>query len=207
MNYTKEKLEEIYAHCKSYKIQQKKPEWFSVLELLNSQNRKFNNILDIGVYDGGTSISLSYFTSKLFSLDISPCRYKLDDLTKNCDYKYLKGNSQLPQVVQQVHDIVGKVDVLMIDGDHTYEGSLNDYKNYHDMVNPNGIIIFHDIVESDEHKRMNCYVHQAWNEVKAMDKNKDKWLEIIYDNDGNKHDNISIQSTQSPWGGIGILFT
>jgi hypothetical protein len=35
-------------------------------------------------------------------------------------------------------------DIIIIDADHSYEGVKNDYKNYCNKVNKNGMIIFHD---------------------------------------------------------------
>ena len=44
------------------------------------------------------------------------------------------------------------VDVLFIDGDHTYAGIRSDYEMYGPLVRDGGIVAFHDIVpglESD----------------------------------------------------------
>ncbi len=37
-----------------------------------------------------------------------------------------------------------EIDYLHIDGDHSYEGALADFTNYLPLMNPNGIITFHD---------------------------------------------------------------
>ena len=42
------------------------------------------------------------------------------------------------------------IDVLFIDGDHTYEGVRSDYVNYRELVRDGGVIAFHDIV--DDHR-------------------------------------------------------
>jgi predicted O-methyltransferase YrrM len=39
-----------------------------------------------------------------------------------------------------------KVDLLFIDGDHTYEGVKKDFEMYSPLVRKGGIIAFHDIV-------------------------------------------------------------
>jgi len=37
------------------------------------------------------------------------------------------------------------VDLLFIDGDHSYEGCRLDFEMYRDLVAPDGLIVFHDI--------------------------------------------------------------
>ncbi len=39
------------------------------------------------------------------------------------------------------------LDVLLIDGDHTYEGVRRDFEMYRSLVRPGGLIVFHDIVK------------------------------------------------------------
>ncbi len=40
---------------------------------------------------------------------------------------------------------IDKIDILYIDGDHSYKGMLRDYNNYHHKVRTGGLIIVHDI--------------------------------------------------------------
>lgn len=44
----------------------------------------------------------------------------------------------------------GQLDVLLIDGDHSYEGVRRDYELYSKLVRPGGIIALHDIVDGPE---------------------------------------------------------
>lgn len=39
----------------------------------------------------------------------------------------------------------GKLDLLLIDGDHSYEGVLEDYSTYSPLVRQGGVIALHDI--------------------------------------------------------------
>ena len=57
--------------------------------------------------------------------------------------EFIKGFSS--EVAQDLLSSIDTIDLLMIDGDHTYKGALEDYNNYHSNVRKGGIIIFHDI--------------------------------------------------------------
>ena len=41
-----------------------------------------------------------------------------------------------------------KIDLLFIDGDHSYEGVKKDYELYSPFVKKGGMIVFHDIVQN-----------------------------------------------------------
>lgn len=46
-------------------------------------------------------------------------------------------------------DLAGKpIDVLFIDGDHTYEGCKDDWDNFSPFVKPGGWVVFHDCDET-----------------------------------------------------------
>ncbi len=77
----------------------------------------------------------------------------------------LQGNSHHPEVIQLVKDIFQEpIDVLIIDGDHTYEGTIMDYETYGPLVRSGGVIIVDDINMGDER------VTKAWNEMTGEDK-------------------------------------
>ena len=56
------------------------------------------------------------------------------------------------------------LDLLFIDGDHTYDGVRRDYEMYSPLVKPGGVIVFHDICTHAA--ELNCHVDQFWNELK-----------------------------------------
>jgi predicted O-methyltransferase YrrM len=202
MQYTKEQLEEIYQKGIRYKIQQKKPEWMGVLETLN-QREKLDTIVEIGCHDGGTSVTLSYFTKHLYTFDmINPCLFTTKEFDPSCKFQYHAMDSHSVDA-QNIIKKVGSIDFLMIDGDHTHQGSLKDYVLYSEQVKYGGLIAFHDIVDSANHKMLGCYVSETWKQVKNVCAHK----EIIYDNEG-IHPKTMLESEYLPgsWGGIGILF-
>lgn len=64
----------------------------------------------------------------------------------------LEGNSQLPAVVNRArrHLDEKQFDFLFIDGDHEYDGVLEDLIQWYSLVKPGGLIAFHDIVPDQE---------------------------------------------------------
>jgi hypothetical protein len=57
----------------------------------------------------------------------------------------------------------GTVDLLHIDGCHTYEAARHDYLAWADALSPTGIMLFHDIAE----RGGNFGVWRLWDELKA----------------------------------------
>lgn len=66
----------------------------------------------------------------------------------------LEGNSQFPAVFAQAERILAgrKFDFLFIDGDHEYDGVLEDLIQWYPLVRSGGLIAFHDIVPDEEAK-------------------------------------------------------
>lgn len=47
-------------------------------------------------------------------------------------------------VVEQVRKIAPSIDLLFVDGDHSYEGVKADWEAYKDFLKPGSIVVFHD---------------------------------------------------------------
>jgi hypothetical protein len=66
------------------------------------------------------------------------------------------------------------LDILFIDGDHSYEGVKADFLAYSSMVRPGGLIAFHDIVSDNEARgrakslAWSGGVPRFWNELKHL---------------------------------------
>ena len=62
-------------------------------------------------------------------------------------FHFIPEDSHLDSTVKQLETILQgrKIDLLFIDGDHSYEGCLQDFEMYKKYVSMEGLIIFHDI--------------------------------------------------------------
>ncbi len=74
----------------------------------------------------------------------------------------LRANSHLLTTVQTVQTILAgrPLDVLFIDGDHTYGGVKADWGMYEPLVGPDALVAFHDIVVHPP--KTQCEVHALW---------------------------------------------
>jgi predicted O-methyltransferase YrrM len=103
-------------------------------------------------------------------------------------YSRILGDSHSSEAFEKLKQVLSgrSIDLLFIDGDHSYEGVRTDFEMYSAFVRPGGLIGFHDIVRpahdpADE-------VYKFWEELKAA------------------HSGQEIIANPSPgWGGIGFV--
>jgi predicted O-methyltransferase YrrM len=80
-------------------------------------------------------------------------------------YELIVGKSRTRETADKVNEILcgTKLDLLFIDGDHTYRGCKGDFDLYQKIVRKNGLIVFHDIrgTKSGAFK-----VWEFWQEIK-----------------------------------------
>jgi len=69
-------------------------------------------------------------------------------------FHFIAGDSKSIDTITQLHTILGehKLDVIFIDGEHSFEAVSADFNNYQHFVAADGIIAFHDI----------CMLPQGW---------------------------------------------
>ena len=140
---------------------------------------------EIGTLDCGTSLLFSRF---LPTLDMLIC---MDLYVKNkpmlrllskssLHLEFVEASSYSKSAVDATERLLnGKlIDVLLIDGDHRYEGVSQDFECYRPLVRDGGLILFHDIVQEkgDGHAWAGG-VPQFWKEVRQ----KFPYREIIND--------------------------
>ena len=117
--------------------------------------------LEIGTHYGHSLITnlQSKYPSKYMAIDlfkkwhdgtIDNMKGLVDDNVKlfnknNYDCQVVKGNSKDKNIINKVKSYFSDgIDLLFIDGDHTYNGVLGDFELYFPLVNKGGYIIFDD---------------------------------------------------------------
>lgn len=114
-----------------------------------------------GKFGGGYNRWVGYFL-KSFALDSQKISLIRADSHKLSSLKKVKKVLKNKQI-----------DLLYIDGDHSYEGVTKDFEMYSPLVKKGGIIAFHDIVDHPIESK--CEVSKFWNEIK----NNYEYKEII----------------------------
>ena len=129
-----------------------------ICSLINSS--KVKNVVELGRWTGYSTFFIGLTLKRmgkirgqdrtLFSFDIR------EDLT-NFSEKYLRKLKLLGQVKLYLADsggeistqlyknaASGKIDVLLIDTDHTHKQAMRDLSNWYELVAPSGFIVLHD---------------------------------------------------------------
>ena len=104
-------------------------------------------------------------------------RKSLSAINSNNDNRlYIEGSSHSEGTHSQLSSLLKKkkIDLLFIDGDHSYEGVKKDFEIYKSFVSNKGIIAFHDIVPDSFSRtgvKTSSYVGEVpkfWNEIKKI---------------------------------------
>ena len=110
-------------------------------------------ICEIGCANGATTLALSHSAPTvelMIGVDLFvKNRAILHALRRPTQrMEFVDGPSLSPRALSRAWEALGgeTLDVLLIDGDHSYEGALGDFLAYRAMVRDGGLIAFHDIV-------------------------------------------------------------
>jgi predicted O-methyltransferase YrrM len=158
-------------------------------------------VLEIGTALGGTLLlmcKLSDPGATIVSLDLPKQgfayrRYRVPIFRalsrKGQKLHLLTADSHSEEVKSHVAGLLDgrSLDVLFIDGDHSYQGVRSDFEMYSPFVRKGGMVIFHDIVEHSSEKH--CDVNRFWNEIKGQYSHR----EII-------------ENAAQGWAGVGVLY-
>ncbi|HLX33011.1 MAG TPA: class I SAM-dependent methyltransferase [Gaiellaceae bacterium] len=101
----------------------------------------------------------------------------------------VQGDSTAAETLEAVHRAVTDVDLLFIDGDHTFAGVKADYEAYAPLVQEGGLVALHDILPHDAMPEVG--VHRFW---AALGGSK---IELVSP--------AELAVFGGRWGGIGVL--
>lgn len=143
-----------------------------------------HHICEIGVEKGGTNFLLSQSlpaVKLIVGIDLFvKGRTRLRNFSRpDQELRYINGSSYASRTVGRFRRILGSrtLDVLFIDGDHSYEGVKRDFLSYREFVRNGGLIAFHDICPDygarfgRDTERWSGGVPAFWNKIKAFYEN------------------------------------
>lgn len=149
----------------------------TLLEMISISQRKV--ILEIGSAVGGTLFIFTRMAdpdATIISIDLPrgssgggypkwKKRLYKSFVKKGQRMHLMRADSHDPKTLEKVDEVLNgeKIDLLFIDGDHTYEGVKKDFEMYAPYVNRGGIIALHDIVP---YYPPRLEVSKFWNEIK-----------------------------------------
>jgi hypothetical protein len=179
------------------------------------QQKQLTNFVEIGSHKGGTFYVLaSLIAGKRISIDLCSGQFGgvgqkvAEDRNKRLSDKFdntyfIEGDSHKYEAVKKLNDILDgeKVSVLMIDGDHTFEGCFNDFLIYRQFVKQDGFIVFHDIKSSVFHAKANCKVDEVWKLII----NQCKCYEFVSTGNSDCCSSAKNMVKLGEWGGIGVV--
>jgi predicted O-methyltransferase YrrM len=151
-------------------------------DLCSSFSKDNINYLEIGTYCGASASLMASHEKvrNVFSIDIGnpinkeiPISNVKKFKNENCNYLYIEGDSREKSIVTYVKNNLPKIDILFIDGDHSYNAVIEDFNNYKDVVSKNGFIVFDDYMDFIHSPHVNSAVNDI---VKTLNPKK---FEII----------------------------
>jgi len=117
-----------------------------ILTILES-GQIIKSYLEIGVAAGGTTYLIDHFfkPGKIILIDNNkhPKAGLRAEVLKGIEYTELIGNSHDVEIIKRA---TGPFDLIILDGDHSYEGLIADMENYLLTLNAGGFLIIHDSV-------------------------------------------------------------
>ena len=150
---------------------------YSLRDLLNKEKAIYT---EIGTFNGGSICLMLQNPLKTDIISIDP--FHLDNtsinIVKNNINKFNKFgyNVNLTEKFSTDNDFINqlkkdnfKTDILFIDGDHSYNAVISDFKNFNEFVNSNGFIVFddyRDVTHSAEVKKAVDHIVLMINEHK-----------------------------------------
>ena len=133
---------ELYKSTK--RIHQNDDEFWKFLEVIIPEEPK--RILEMGTAHGGTALIFQEIGTQVISVDNKGVSGQIPMEMFNPEVTtFLTADTHDSTTLAQVKEMMPEVDLLFIDGDHTYPGTLQDWEMYSPLVRPGGLVVFHDI--------------------------------------------------------------
>lgn len=155
--------------------------------LINSLQKENITYVEIGVYNGGSMCFVMQNKKVKKIIGIDPILFPGQEENigsninkfniNNINTKILKKYSNDKTILDELK-LLGGIDVLFIDGDHSFNGVISDFEIYYKYMNPSGYIVFDDYQDYSHCPQVKPAVNFIVNNIKNK-KYIDKEFEII----------------------------
>jgi predicted O-methyltransferase YrrM len=153
MKYTKQSLELTENISNEMNGKTFHHHYHILYDIINTypENVKITYV-EIGCYAGGsTCLVLQRKNTNVFAIDLAnpiPQSVVMDNVNKfnihNNNFNYIKGSSHDINTLNTLKEFVKEIDILFIDGDHSFLGVKTDFNMYSPMVKSGGYVVFDD---------------------------------------------------------------
>ena len=155
-------IDNTFSISENFGIQQVRTEIHKFIDVVLKQ-KKNKNCLEIGLGTYGSThflwrmifnktITIEYQKHRIFTFTENMNKFYNKFVLNDLKSKFIFGLSHQTTSVEKLDKILKgeKLDLLFIDGDHTYRSVLADWLIYKNFVSKGGIIAFHDCVGNDD---------------------------------------------------------
>ena len=137
----------------------------------------YKNVLEIGVFEGETSVKMIEalpIGGKYTGIDINDYR-KLDFNKAGKGWNFILGESIKVLANMPEHHF----DFIFVDGDHSWENILPEFKEIERVIKPGGVIAYHDSIHIADVKKLIEYAHHYKYNTITLNTSEGRGLSII----------------------------
>lgn len=137
----------------------------------------YKNVLEIGVFEGETSVKMIEalpIGGKYTGIDINDYR-KLDFNKSGKGWNFILGES-INVLANMPED---HFDFIFVDGDHSWENILPEFKEIERVIKPGGVIAYHDSIHIADVKKLIEYAHHYKYNTVTLNTSEGRGLSLI----------------------------
>lgn len=137
----------------------------------------YKNVLEIGVFEGETSVKMIEalpIGGKYTGIDINDYR-KLDFNKAGKGWNFILGESINVLKTMPEHHF----DFIFVDGDHSWENILPEFKEIERVIKPGGVIAYHDSIHIPDVKKLIEYAHHYKYNTITLNTSEGRGLSLI----------------------------
>jgi predicted O-methyltransferase YrrM len=137
----------------------------------------YKNVLEIGVFEGETSVKMIEalpIGGKYTGIDINDYR-KLDFKKAGKGWNFIIGESIKVLANMPEHHF----DFIFVDGDHSWDNILPEFKEIERVIKPGGVIAYHDTIHIADVKKLIEYAHHYKYNTVTLNTSEGRGLSLI----------------------------